>query len=130
MKCFLFIICLFFLSCSTVKSTSDKGNDNLLKYNTILDVNSGGDYYLDGRLVESRPFPVYSCKEQGRVVVLVKVNKAGSVVEATPGVKGSTTSDECLLSRAKEAALKTKYQSAVNAPERQIGRIIYNFSLR
>jgi outer membrane biosynthesis protein TonB len=111
----------------------DKGNDNgdpnAPDYYTNPGNGSGGNYDLIGRLVLRRPEPVYTCGKDGRVVVTIKVDRSGKVVNATPGTKGSTTTDPCLLNRAKEAALKTKWQAAANAPEKQIGRIIYNFSL-
>ncbi len=111
----------------------DKGNDNgdpnAPDYYTNPGNGSGGNYDLIGRLVLRRPEPVYTCGKDGRVVVTIKVDRSGKVVNATPGTKGSTSTDPCLLNRAKEAALKTKWQAAANAPEKQIGRIIYNFSL-
>ncbi|NDK18850.1 MAG: energy transducer TonB, partial [Zetaproteobacteria bacterium] len=48
---------------------------------------------------------------------------------ANAGVKGTTNSAPCLLKRAKDAALKTTWQPDSNAPLKQIGSIIYNFSL-
>lgn len=130
MRCFVFIICLFFLSCSSVKNTNDKESSDLSEYNAILESDSEGDYDLVGRLPLIRVVPVYSCSTEGRVVVLIKVDRTGKVVLAIPGVKGSTTSSKCLFNRSKDAALKTKWQPAANAPEEQIGKIIYNFSLR
>ena len=110
----------------------DKGNDNgdpnAPDYYTNPGNGSGGNYDLIGRLVLKRPEPIYSCDKEGRVVVTIRVDRNGKVVKATPGTKGSTTTDPCLLNRAKEAALKTKWQSAANAPEKQVGKIIYNFS--
>ncbi|NQY28089.1 MAG: hypothetical protein HRT69_01315 [Flavobacteriaceae bacterium] len=113
-----------------MKNTSNKGNDDLIEYNAILDGDSGGNYGLEGRLVLRRPTPVYTCSKEGRVVVSIKVDRSGKVVSATPGAKGSTTTNPCLLNRAKEAALNTKWQAEANAPEKQIGKIVYNFSLR
>ena len=106
------------------------GDPNAPDYYTNPGNGSGGNYQLIGRLALRRPSPLYTCKAEGTVVVSIKVSRSGKVIEATPGVKGSTTSDTCLLNRAKEAALKTKWQSAENAPEKQVGKIIYNFSLR
>jgi|TARA_B110000014_G_C20104140_1_gene580275 outer membrane biosynthesis protein TonB len=113
--------------------SGDKGNDNgdpnSPGYYTNPGNGSGGNYDLIGRLVLRRPEPIYSCGKEGRVVVTIRVDRTGKVIVATPGTKGSTTTDPCLLNRAQEAALKTKWQSAANAPEKQIGKIIYNFSL-
>lgn len=112
----------------------DKGNDNgdpnAPDYYTNPGNGSGGNYDLTGRMVLRRTEAVYSCGEEGRVVVSIKVDRLGKVVEATPGTQGSTTSDPCLLNRAKEAALNTKFQAAANAPEKHRGKIIYNFRLR
>jgi len=112
----------------------DKGNENgdpnAPDYYTNPGNGSGGNYDLIGRLPLRRPIPEYLCREEGRVVVSIKVNRAGKVIQATAGAKGSTTTASCLLDRAKIAAMNTKWQAAANAPEKQIGKIIYNFSLR
>ena len=108
----------------------DNGDPNAPDYYTNPGNGSGGNYDLIGRLPLRRPLPKYLCKEEGRVVVSIKVDRSGKVVSATPGAKGSTTTASCLLEQAKISALKTKWQAAANAPEKQIGKIIYNFSLR
>lgn len=89
----------------------------------------GGDYQLGNRKPISRPKPDYICDEEGLVVVSIEVNIYGKVINATPGLKGSTNTAACLLSQAKEAALKTTWQPDSNAPSKQIGVIKYRFSL-
>ncbi len=74
------------------------------------------------------PKPTYDCNEEGRVFVSISVDTSGNVISAQPGVKGTTNSAACLLQRAKEAALKTKFNSDSKAPAKQVGTIIYNFS--
>lgn len=88
-----------------------------------------GDYQLGNRKPISRPKPNYICDEEGLVVVSIEVNVYGKVINATPGIKGSTNTAACLLSQAKEAALKTTWQPDSNAPSKQIGVIKYRFSL-
>ena len=90
---------------------------------------SGGDYRLGNRKAVSKPKPTYDCNEQGRVVVSISVDNSGRVISAQPGIKGTTNSAPCLLTRAKEAALKTRFNSDSKAPTKQVGSIIYNFSL-
>ncbi len=107
----------------------ENGDPNAPDYYTNPGNGSGGNYDLIGRLPLRRPIPDYPCKKEGRVVVSIKVDRTGKVIQATPGAKGSTTTESCLLAEAKKAALKTKWQAAANAPEKQIGKIIYNFSL-
>lgn len=107
----------------------ENGDPNAPDYYTNPGNGSGGNYDLIGRLPLRRPIPDYPCKKEGRVVVSIKVNREGKVISATPGYKGSTTTEDCLLAEAKKAALNTKWQPAANAPEKQVGKIIYNFSL-
>ncbi len=90
---------------------------------------SGGNYRLGNRQALSKPKPEYDCNEEGRVYVSISVDQNGNVFAAQPGVKGTTNSAPCLLQRAKEAALKTKFNADAKAPSKQVGTIIYNFSL-
>ncbi len=62
-------------------------------------------------------------------MVSIEVDINGKVIKATSGVKGSTNTAQCLLSQAKEAALKTKWQPDSKAPSKQVGTIKYRFSL-
>ena len=88
-----------------------------------------GDYSLGNRKPLSKPKPKYICNEEGLVVVRIEVDVNGKVIKATPGVKGSTNTASCLMSQAKEAALKTRWQADANAPSKQVGTIKYRFSL-
>jgi len=90
---------------------------------------NSGDYQLGNRKPINRPKPNYICDEEGLVIVQIEVNTSGRVIKATPGVKGSTNTAACLLSQAKEAALKTTWNSDSNAPSKQIGTIKYRFKL-
>ncbi len=86
-------------------------------------------YSLGTRKALSKPQPNYTCNEEGKVVVEISVDRNGKVTNAIAGVKGTTNTALCLLSQAKIAALNTKWESSNNAPEKQVGKIIYNFSL-
>jgi protein TonB len=129
----------------TGKKTTDKKTDGNKEYKgnqgTIEgDENStefeGGGigvdglaYQLSGRSVSFKAKPIYKIQSQGKVVVEITVDQLGNVISAIAGVKGSTTLDQQLLKRAKEAALKTKFTAKESAPSRQQGKIIYNFQL-
>ncbi|MBI1316781.1 hypothetical protein GC167_07995 [bacterium] len=94
-----------------------------------------GGYSLGGRKPRSLPEPVYDCDAQGRVVVKIRVNQSGKVVYTDPGANipngpQSTTTAQCLLDRAKAAALQTTWQSSTEGAEEQAGYIVYNFSKR
>lgn len=91
--------------------------------------NGNGNYQLGNRKALSKPQPSYTCDEQGTVVVQISVNKSGQVTAANAGVRGTTNSAKCLLDQAKIAAMSTKWQSSDDAPEKQVGKIIYSFKL-
>ncbi len=88
-----------------------------------------GNYQLGNRKALSKPQPKYLCNEQGTVVVQIAVDRNGTVISANPGVKGTNNTAKCLLDQAKIAAMNTKWQSDNTAPDKQIGKIIYNFKL-
>lgn len=85
---------------------------------------------LAGRKSQSLPMPKYDYQGEGTVVVEVTVDKSGVVTKAVAGVKGSTTLDEYLLKVARDAALKARFDSNVNAPVIQKGTITYIFKLK
>jgi colicin import membrane protein len=91
---------------------------------------NGISYSLQGRGSQSLPNPKYDIQQEGRVVVEVSVDRDGKVIQATPGVKGSTTLDDDLLKVAKEAALRARFEAKADAPMTQKGTITYNFILK
>ena len=104
------------------------GNPNAPNYQGNGGLGDSGNYQLLGRNALAKPKPEYTCDEEGKVVVKIWVDRKGNVVRAEAGDRGTTNTAACLLGKAKEAALKTKWEGDINAPEQQIGRIIYSFS--
>ncbi len=90
----------------------------------------GISYDLKGRGFQRLPPPKYDYQGEGRVVVEVSVDRSGKVVQANPGIKGSTTLDEYLLKVAKDAALEARFEVKQDAPVIQKGTITYNFILK
>ncbi|AUC85247.1 energy transducer TonB [Polaribacter sp. ALD11] len=106
-----------------------EGDPNASNYYGNTGSGSGGDYNLAGRKALSKPKKQPDCQEEGIVVVRITVDKNGKVISAVPGVKGTTNTAPCLAKPAKEAALRTTWNSDKDAPKIQIGTIIYKFSL-
>jgi hypothetical protein len=90
---------------------------------------NGSGYSLGNRKALNKPQPEYTCQEQGRVAVQVSVDRNGNTISVTPGVQGTTNTAKCLLEQARIAAMNTKWQADASAPEKQVGKIIYTFSL-
>ena len=108
---------------------SDKGDATSLDSQGNSANGFNMNYNLAGRKVLSTPKEQPDCQEEGRVVVRVQVDNNGNVVAALAGVKGTTNSAPCLLKPAKEAALRTQWNADLAAPSKQVGTIIYTFSL-
>jgi outer membrane biosynthesis protein TonB len=90
----------------------------------------GISFDLGGRKAKSLIKPPYDLQKEGIVVVAITVDRNGRVTDATPGIKGSTTLDGELLKLAKDAALKTTFESSNDAPIIQKGTITYIFRLK
>ncbi|UJH66487.1 energy transducer TonB [Allomuricauda sp. SCSIO 65647] len=88
-----------------------------------------GGYGLSGRSLVSKGKVQQECNEDGRVVVRIVVDRNGKVIQATPGVKGTTNNAQCLLEPARKTALLHKWNLDSNAPAQQIGFVVVNFKL-
>ena len=88
-----------------------------------------GGYGLNGRSLVRKGQVPQECNQAGRVVVKIVVDKNGNVISATPGVKGTTNNDPCLLEPAKKTAFKHKWNLDANAPSSQVGFVVVNFKL-
>jgi len=131
------------VSKSEGSETGSEGNDNRAGDKGQLDGDpyapsyfgskgSGTDgvgYGLNGRGRASYKTLKQDCNESGMVIVRIVVNRNGNVVEATPGVKGTTNTAQCLLEPAKKIALSHKWPSDSKAPAKQIGFVKVNFKL-
>ncbi|HSP12074.1 MAG TPA: hypothetical protein VLO29_06085 [Salegentibacter sp.] len=98
-------------------------------YGNGTGIDGDGNYRLGGRRALNKEKFVQDCNESGIVVVRIEVNRSGQVINATPGIKGTTNSASCLTEPARRAALATRFNSDNDAPSRQVGTIIYNFKL-
>jgi colicin import membrane protein len=91
--------------------------------------------HLQGReVVGGLVKPDYQVQEKGIVVVQIWVDIYGNVVNATPGMPGTTVTDKKLWTEARNAAMRThftKLDKITNeTPERQEGTITYIFELK
>ena len=98
-------------------------------YGTPGSGSGGGGYGLNGRSLVSRGKVQQECNQEGRVVVRIVVDRSGKVVNATPGVKGTTNNHPCLLAPAKETAFLHKWNFDNEAPSQQVGFVVVNFKL-
>lgn len=69
-------------------------------------------------------------QKTGKIAVRLSINKDGIVINATPGVKGTTLNDRVLWQKCKEAVMGARLNQSENAPDVQVGVVIFNFKVR
>ena len=84
-------------------------------------------YDLQGRNHTYLPIPIYKCQGSGKVVLSIEVNQRGYVENASIIEGQSTASDECLIETAVGTALRSRFESNLNAPKIQKGTLTYIF---
>ncbi len=87
-----------------------------------------GDYSLAGRsLIGALPVPNYTTQAEGRVVIAITVDEKGRVTSASLQLASSTTNNSRLITAAREAALKARFNQSEEFV--QSGTITYIFKL-
>ncbi|KJF43733.1 hypothetical protein [Draconibacterium sediminis] len=107
-----------------VETTEGMDRDSIK--NVIYAGESNIVYYLENRYHIRLPVPVYLSQGGGTVIVDIVVNREGKVVDAEPRDDNSIR-DKQLFAYAKEAAIRTVFNSDNSAPTRQKGTIQYTF---
>lgn len=93
--------------------------NNLAKRNTSI------SYSLVDRQHTNLPIPIYTCIEGGKVVINIKVDPQGKVIEADVNKSSSSTLNGCLVDNAIQYALKSRFNPGT--PTIQVGTITYLF---
>lgn len=89
---------------------------------------NGAGYSLGGRSLRGTlPVPSYTSEKDGDVVVRIKVDQSGNVVEVEAPFKGSKNYDKTMVEAAKQAARSAKFNADNGATEYQYGTITYKF---
>jgi hypothetical protein len=87
----------------------------------------GISFDLGGRKMIHSPVVDDRSQETGKVVVSITVDKTGTVIAAIPGYRGSTTTSAYLFSKAKDAAMKARFNPSSDAADIQKGTITFVF---
>lgn len=114
--------------------TGSKGNpfgrDGSTSTQGAASSGSNLSWSLAGRSLKgSLARPVYSAQEEGKVVVDIKVDKNGNVINTSIG-RGTNITDASVLKAVQEAAKKTKFSPRTDGKDGdQFGQITYNLKL-
>lgn len=121
---------------SAAVQVAEKVTDRLKAGHTLGNTDEGNPdglptARLEGRTVMGNlPVPSYTVAKSGTVVVRITVDQYGTVINAIPGVKGTTVQDATLWEAARKAALEAKFNISQSAPAVQEGTISYVFTLK
>lgn len=107
-----------------VETTEGMDKDSIK--NIIYAGESNIVYYLENRYHVSLPVPVYLAQGGGTVIVDIKVNRDGTVVDAVAR-KNNSIRDQQISVYAQEAASRTIFNKDDSAPAIQKGTIQYTF---
>jgi hypothetical protein len=69
-------------------------------------------------------------QKTGKIAVRISINKEGLVVNAVPGVKGTTLNDRVLWQKCKDAVMGARLNQSANAPDLQVGVVVFNFKVQ
>ena len=84
-------------------------------------------YQMKDRDITLAPRVSIGTEDKGVVVVEVTINRSGLVMKAVPGVTGSTTTNEYLLTKAMFAAQGARFEKSSVAPVSQKGTITITY---
>ncbi|MES2377321.1 MAG: energy transducer TonB [Bacteroidota bacterium] len=90
---------------------------------------NGGNLMMAQRSFTSRPIIEDNGKHPGKVVVDIRVDKNGNVVYARGGGRGTTVVDQNLIQRCEEAVKSSHLNPLENAPDPQIGQVVFVFKV-
>jgi hypothetical protein len=69
-------------------------------------------------------------QKTGKIAVRISINKEGVVVDAVPGVKGTTLQDLDLWAKCKAAVMGARLNQSDAAPDLQVGVVVFNFKVK
>jgi len=103
------------------KDKKEDKSENAYAGKTII------SYFLENRKSTRLPVPAYQCLGSGKVIIEISVNRNGNVVSATIKEFNTPSNENCLPDAARRAALRSKFNIDLNAPNNQKGTITYTF---
>jgi outer membrane biosynthesis protein TonB len=98
-------------------------------YNGTGSGNGGNLTGMPSRNFTSKPAVGDDGRHTGKIVVDIRVDKDGNVVYARAGARGTTITDQSLLSKCEDAVKNSKLNALENAPETQIGTVVFVFKV-
>lgn len=74
--------------------------------------------------------PADDGQKTGKIAVRISINKQGVVIDAVPGVRGTTLNDRELWQKCKDAVMGARLNQSASAPDVQVGVVVFNFKVQ
>ncbi len=110
---------------SKKRSDGDNSSEDISTQSGSLR-NSSISFSLRGRNAVAIPNPIYTCDLRGKIVVNIRVNAEGRVINTSINKGSSSSNNECLTEKALEYAANARFSRLAGRDE-QPGTITYNF---
>ncbi len=85
---------------------------------------------LQGRRISSRPSFEEEFNENAKIAVDIKIDATGKVINAAIQPRGTTTGNAAMKAIALQKARQLKFTADENAPDQQLGTIVFNFRIK
>lgn len=114
---------------STSNNAGGTKSENKFAGKTLVSYDLNGRYPFQNNDWNVRN-PGYTCGHDanGTVVIRIKVNKNGNVIEASYDAGSSSGANECMIQQGLKYAKMSRFDYSGSAPEAQSGKIYYSFS--
>ncbi|MGY4384937.1 outer membrane biosynthesis protein TonB [Pedobacter sp. UYP24] len=89
-----------------------------------------GEKPIDLRKFTDLVLPQDDGQKTGKIAVRIKVNRSGQVLDATPGVKGTTLNDRDLWQKCKNAVMGARVTQSESGPDVQLKIVIFYFKVK
>lgn len=89
-----------------------------------------GDTPIALRRFTNLETPSDNGQKTGKIAVRLSINKDGIVINAVPGVKGTTLNDRDLWEKCRQAVMGARLNQSDNAPDVQVGVVVFNFKVK
>jgi len=85
---------------------------------------------LQGRRISSRPSFEEDFNENAKIAVDIKIDATGKVISVAIQPRGTTTGNTSMKAIALQKARQLKFTPDENAPDEQLGTIVFNFRIK
>ncbi|MEQ7802234.1 hypothetical protein ABDJ41_20730 [Pedobacter sp. ASV1-7] len=113
-----------------IKDVKQDENDDLLSIHNNEGGSGFGETPIALRKFTNLVMPQDDGQNSGKIAIRIKINKSGTVIDATPGVKGTTLNDRELWQKCKDAVMGARLTQSESVPDTQIGIVVFNFKVK